>query len=172
MSSGFVGQKQKALSEYKAALHAGDVDAELISLLDKINSLSDYYTTSSCAGRIVLLSDAGSKRESVSLAKWHGTVTQQLVLDALKPSFGVTYFKYEPAIIHVAARDIDCADRMQKTAYACGFKRSGIQSIKAGRVLIEVLGTQRLEIPIAREDDVLIDEKYVSFIVNLANKKY
>jgi len=34
-----------------------EVDPEILSLLDFINSLPDFYTTSSCSGRICLLHD-------------------------------------------------------------------------------------------------------------------
>jgi tRNA wybutosine-synthesizing protein 3 len=172
LGSAFDAQKAVGVSEFKAALHAGDVDAELVSILSRINSHRDYYTTSSCAGRISLISDAGSKRESVFLGKWHGPIEASEVLRALKPVKGVTYFRFEPAIIHVAARNVEAADILLKAAISCGFKRSGIQSVKDGRVLLEVLGTERIDAPVADGGRVVVESEYLRFLIALANVKY
>jgi tRNA wybutosine-synthesizing protein 3 len=172
MNSAFDGQKRKAVSEYKAALHAGDVDEELVKTIELVDYLPDYYVTSTCAGRIALLSDAGSKKESAFLGKWHRQVQCREVLDALKPSAGVTYFRFEPAILHVVARNLAAADRMMKAALASGLKRSGMQSAKGERIMIEILGTERIDVPVAEGSRVLVSEDYLSFLVSVANEKY
>ena len=40
----------------------GSIDPQIKPLLDEINKRKEYYTTSSCAGRVVLMKDAPKKR--------------------------------------------------------------------------------------------------------------
>ena len=44
----------------------GGIDEKILPLVSKINLSKDYYTTSSCAGRIILVKTAEKKK---SLAK-------------------------------------------------------------------------------------------------------
>ncbi|MBN1386480.1 hypothetical protein JW968_05915 [Candidatus Woesearchaeota archaeon] len=48
------------------------MDEGILRLCTAINSDPDYYTTSSCAGRIVLLDRKEAKQESKWLFKRHG----------------------------------------------------------------------------------------------------
>jgi len=42
----------------------GSVDKKIIPLIDKINSKDEYYTTSSCSGRIMLMADGKTKKDA------------------------------------------------------------------------------------------------------------
>ena len=53
----FEKEKQDFLSK-KDKSKKGSIDDGIIGLINLINSKSDYYTTSSCAGRIVLLDNS------------------------------------------------------------------------------------------------------------------
>ena len=44
----------------------GIIDKEIKSLIDFINSLDNYYTTSSCSGRIMLLIKKSDKKQDSS----------------------------------------------------------------------------------------------------------
>jgi len=172
MNKRFVRQKTHALNELAAAERVGDADESILPLLSKINALEDYYTTSSCAGRILLFQDLGSKKEDKFLGAWHRRVEYGEIEAALKPAEGVVWFRMEPAIIHVIARGEEAAARMLKTAYSCGFKRSGIASVKPDRWLIEVLSTERVDAPVMSDEKLLVDEGYLRFLVEIANEKY
>ena len=53
----------------------GHIDKEITQLVKKINSSDNYYTTSSCAGRIVLLEKKSDKKQEIRwLFKKHGKV--------------------------------------------------------------------------------------------------
>jgi len=167
----FLQQKDKAINGLKASISVGDVDEELIPLLGVINSLEDYYTTSSCAGRISLLCDLGGKGANKFLGKWHRKVDAGQVLSALKGNKRTVWFMYEPPILHVVAKTLEKADEFIKAAREAGFKRSGIQSIKDGRVLIEILSTERIDAPVASVKGMLIDEEDLNFLSKASNKK-
>ena len=168
----FKQQKEKAVNELKASIKVGDVDEALIPLLAKINSLEEYYTTSSCAGRISILQDLGGKGVNKFVEKWHGIVEPDEVLDKIKPMRGTLWFRFEPPIIHVVARTLEHADSFMTKAREAGFKRSGIQSFKDERIVMEILSTERIDAPLAAEGKALVSEEYLCYLTNTANKKF
>ena len=140
-----------------------------------INSKKDFYTTSSCAGRICLLQTPREhdKLKSKWLGKWHKKVTLQNVKEALaKHEKYTVYLQAECPILHVVARDIESASELLFLAQQSGFKRSGIQSVNDERVLLEILSTERLDAPIAENGKVLVNDGYLEFLVEVANTKW
>ena len=63
----------------------GSIDQEIISLVKLINSKKNYYTTSSCSGRIVLIKKRSEKKQD---AEWlfvsHKKVKPNQIKDAIK----------------------------------------------------------------------------------------
>ena len=169
---GFGKDKKKSLNDLEASKAVGDVDTGIIPVLDAINSLDDYYTTSSCFGRIVLFEDRGGKGSIKHLGKWHRKADFKEISAAFKASEGVVWFRYEGPIMHVIACDIEAAQRILQILHECGFKRSGIQSIKDGRVVIEALATEILASPLAIDGEPLVDMSYLERIIPLAHEKF
>lgn len=174
MTSKFQSQKSIAMKKLQEAREKGEVDSTIVPLLEHINSLKDFYTTSSCAGRISLLHDLGSKMEDDWLGKWHREVDFEEVRDAMKetPLRGIIWFIYEPAIIHIVSRELDNAKNLLNISRGSGFKRVGIQSYKEERVLIEICSTERIDAPIINNGKILVDEEYLRYLVKLANQKF
>lgn len=172
MKSKFDSWKADALNKYRAMLNLGDVDSELVPILEHINSLEDYYTTSSCAGRVVLFQDLGSKKDGAFLGKWHSVVGYDDVKSALKPCRGLVWLKYEPAILHIVARSLDKAKSMIEIGLKAGFKKTGLQVIKPQRYVIEIASTERVDVPVMDDCRTLITEDYFRFIVELSNRKF
>jgi tRNA wybutosine-synthesizing protein 3 len=168
----FKNRKTEALNNLYAAERTGDLDMDLKPLLDAINALSDYYTTSSCSGRVGLLEDLGSKKDSRYLMKWHRKVAVDEVLPELKPCKGVLWFRYESPILHVMAKTPEKAEEFLIKSRESGFKRSGIQSLKDERILVEVLSTERIDAPIMADGKLLVQKEFVRYLVEEANKKY
>ncbi len=144
--------RKSRLASYKKALSEGKVDAPAVKLLDILNSNPDLVTLSSCSGRIDLLVydiDKG-KRESSHYAKWHNPVEHEdfeIKLNAYSGKLPL-WFKCEPFILHVAARDIGTADAFVKRMRANGVRRGGIQAIGKSRVAIEVSGSSYMSFPV------------------------
>jgi len=151
-----------------------EVDSEIFSLLNFINSMPDFYTTSSCSGRICLLHDVGSKRDDDWLGKWHRQVKFDEVIMALEkiPEKGIVWFKYEPSILHMVARELDGAAEILRIARNFGFKRAGIMALKEGRYMIEICSTERVDTPLAQNGLFLVDKEYIRYLVKLANKQF
>lgn len=148
----------------------GSVDKEISKLIDYINSLENFYTTSSCAGRIVLLekSDNQKKHEVNWLVSSHDYLDENLNLDDFKFS-KETWLKQESFILHICAKTIEDATKILNIAKACGLKRSGIITISK-RIIIEIIGSEQMAIPIF-EKRLLITDDYFKYIIKKANQK-
>jgi tRNA wybutosine-synthesizing protein 3 len=174
MGNIFQLQKEHTMKELSLARSMGEVDAGMLPLIDYANSLPDYYTTSTCAGRISLFHDPGSKPGSAWVGKWHRMVEEKEVLAAMEkiPSTGTVWFMHEPTIVHIACRDIERAVALVNLARNCGYKKVGILSCKPDRVLVEICGTERIDAPVAEKGKVITSEKYIKYLVGVSNRKY
>lgn len=131
----------------------GMVDAGVVPLLDVLNRHPDYFTTSSCSGRISILAhpgDAAAKRgvEENSTVKgskkkkkaggggWvfvsHDPAEPEAIVDILfrrRPEEGREeenlVFRFEPLIVAVECRNVAAAHALVSAAISCGFRESG-----------------------------------------------
>jgi tRNA wybutosine-synthesizing protein 3 len=142
-------------------------DKKIVPLLKIINSKSNYCTTSSCSGRIVLSS--GDKKEHNFIHKSHLKVNSKKIWDTLKnDKTRDVWFRYEGIILHVGCKDFLSAKKLLELARGSGYKRSGIISSK-NVFMVEVYSTQKIETPLKKEK-LLIDFKFLDYICLIANK--
>ncbi|XP_041481818.1 tRNA wybutosine-synthesizing protein 3 homolog isoform X2 [Lytechinus variegatus] len=127
----------------------GEIDQFIVSLVDKINKCDNYFTTSSCSGRIILFSE----------------------ISALKVSKGDAIFKFEPFVLHVQCETIEHARKLHQAAVASGFRNSGITIGNGGKTIAAIRSTHGLEVPLTAEGRLLVSDEYINFIVNIANSK-
>jgi len=174
MDSRFESQKGEAMKKLSGAVDSGNADQGILPLLEFVNSLEDFYSTSSCSGRVVLLHDLGSKLDSSWLGKWHSEVDADEVLGAMKnpPADGTVRFKYESAILHLVARNLEGAKKLLVITREAGYKRAGIQGLKEGRHLVEICDTGSVDVPVIDNGTFLVEDSYIGYLVNLANKKF
>ena len=166
----FDALKERAMKRLDA--DGADENAELQALLRKINAMRSYFTTSSCAGRIALieLPRIGAKKEAKFLGKWHREITKEELARALKKyRRGELWLIAQGPIVHVAARDIEHASRLLKAALRCGFKKSGIISLSKSRVNVEILSTERIDVPLGTGGRVLCSGEALDFFIEKAN---
>ncbi len=168
-------QKKKTLDAlYKPdQSKKGNVDVQIKDLLDLINDKYDYYTTSSCAGRINLFVEPKSGRKDH--AEWlfvsHDTAQADSVLESVaKLPKETVWFRFESAILHICCRDMGAAKTLVDLAHKMGFKHSGIISMSK-RIMVEIVSTERIDTPISKEGKLLVSEDYITFLVEKANKK-
>ena len=151
----------------------GDIDKEILGLVNLINSHPDYYTTSSCAGRIQLLlpSGTGKKYDTGWLFSSHSTVTAEEIEKALAGAGSDSvWFKIEAPILHICARDLECAYRLMKLANDSGLRRSSIISISR-RIICELFFPEKIECPVSDVGRMLVDGNYIRVLISYANKK-
>jgi len=156
------------------ALKLKKVDPQVILFCKFISSTKNFFTSSTCSGRIVLLkvNKDESKRSSAFLAKWHQKVQFEKIKKSLsKKTTDEIWFKQEPFIMHVGCKNLEYASQLLQIAKECGIKRAGIIVAKKGKFLLEIIGTQKIAFPIKNNRDILIDEKAIKYILKRANNK-
>jgi tRNA wybutosine-synthesizing protein 3 len=155
----------------------GDVDKPIIPLIDYINSLKDYYTTSSCSGRIYLLTESDKKPDVKWLYVSHEKTPIKKISDALDEKNLERYpkeriwFRQENLILHVACRTIADANRILRIARDIGLRRSGIIA-DSKIIVVEICSTEKMDVPVAEKGKRLVTESYIKLITNIANQKF
>ena len=139
------------LKKLSRALEKGEVDHDVVPILEAINKNPDYVTRSSCYGRISLAVEEGliRKGEGKIIFKSHKPIR----FEELKRIFdrvvsGVLWMNIESTIIHVAAKDIEAAYRLLKLALEAGYGKSNIYSVSGRGVTVELLIREKYSVPL------------------------
>lgn len=171
----FQKQKQKYLTDIEAGndkSKKGCIDEEIKELVNKINTNPDYYTTSSCSGRILLYSTSEARKKNET--EWLFVSHTEVIADEIKKALqnlpkDVVFFRFEPLILHVACKDIDAAATLLKNCQGAGLKHSGIISMTE-RIIVEVIGPDVLDAPVAKEN-LLVNDDWLKVAIEDANAK-
>ncbi|MEM3405427.1 MAG: tRNA wybutosine-synthesizing 3 family protein [Candidatus Pacearchaeota archaeon] len=153
----------------------GKIDKKIKKLCEKINKQENYYTTSSCSGRIVLIKKEEKKKPNLFLFRKHEEIDYNYfvkVLDELKNKKikGIIYFKQEPCVLAVACKTLEDAKNLINKAKFCGWKNSGMIAGKK-RFICELRSTEKIELPIIGNGEILFSEKYLKILIKEANEK-
>jgi tRNA wybutosine-synthesizing protein 3 len=169
----FQNEKRQFLSKPDKS-SAGKTDKAILPLVKTINSLENYFTTSSCAGRIILIKEKGKKQKAGFLFISHEPINfkelEKSLQKAVKKTKEVIYLKHEPAILHVACSTIVKAQEIVNASRECGWKKSGIIASKS-KIIAEIVSVELLSTPAAIDGKIIINEKYLKFLVSEANNK-
>ncbi|MFA5071688.1 MAG: tRNA wybutosine-synthesizing 3 family protein [Candidatus Pacearchaeota archaeon] len=168
----FQQRKKDVLSKLDKS-SIGKWDEKIISLCDKINSLENYYTTSSCSGRILLMIDQEKKAENLFLFVSHDKVSFKKLKDELNSALKIkknVKFKMEPCILHIACESLEDAEKLFEIGKNAGFKRLGIIGTSHG-FTFELNSSEKLEFPIIQNKKILVDDKFLKIAVDEANRK-
>jgi len=169
-------EKEKRMADLEGKMKEGVVDGDIASLLTFINSFEGMYTLSSCSGRICLieLPDIGDKKHAIFHGKWHRPTTFDEVMEAVRSyqESGSTdtylYLLTQSPIFHINIRNVTLATTMFQLARNCGFKHSAFKSISQP-FLLEVLSTERVDIPIGFNRQIMVDEEVLRFFALRCN---
>jgi len=172
----FEKQKQVYLAELLSGKpdksKKGFIDQEIKALVDAINALPDYYTTSSCAGRILFYStsEERKKNETQWLFTSHKPVTYEEIESALQNlPHALVFLRFEPLILHVACKDSAAAEKLLNMCHTAGLKHSGIMSISK-RIIVEIIGHDLLDAPVAK-GKLLVSKEWLIMALEDANAK-
>jgi len=166
--------KQHHKETYLEAKKIGRMDNDFIPICDYIIKTKNYFTSSSCAGRISLISlgEEETKKESAFYRKWHREVKKKEIIEAINNFEGkVLWFKQEPLILHLGTNTLDNSRKILSACEKAGIKRAGIKVAKEGRFIVEMLGSQNITTPI-KEGKITAEEKYIEYLVKKANEKF
>jgi len=163
-------------SEKKDKSKQGFLDEEIKNLVNLINDKKNCYTTSSCAGRILILFRPETKIKSdvVWIYKSHQKSDFEIIMNSLNDFLksntltGQIIFKQEPMIIHIATSSLDIANQLMTVAGDCGFRRKGIISFSK-RIILEVTSSNTIEFPIGQDSNLSITENFLKYVLGFAN---
>lgn len=168
----FLKRKQDVLSKLDKS-HIGSWDKKIAGLCDKINSFENYYTTSSCSGRVILIIDAEKKGKDLFVFVAHDKIDFEELKEnldlALKKNKKIK-FKFEPCILHIACKTLEDAEKLYEKGKLAGWKKSGIIGMKNG-ITVELNSTEKLEFPIIQNKKILVSDDFLKIVVDEANKK-
>ncbi len=167
----FLKCKENALRSLKKDDSEDKVDRDILPILNLINKSDKYYTSSSCAGRIVLLEipTIGDKKNARFVGIWHRTIEPKELVTALKEAkTGLLWLLAQSPILHISAKTNCAADKLVKIANASGFKNSALKSI-GKNIVVEVCSTERLDSPIGKDSVLFCNKEHLELLINISN---
>jgi tRNA wybutosine-synthesizing protein 3 len=162
----FQQRKEEVLSKLDKS-SKGSWDKHVLKLCKRINELSDYYTTSSCSGRILIMVDQEKKAKGLFLKVSHELVGNDY-LENLKLPKSLVKFKFEPFILHIACRELKDAEKLIKLGQKAGFKKMGLISFGKNFV-VEFVGSDKLEFPLAIHKKFLVSKEFIELVLEKSN---
>lgn len=155
----FEREKAEALSKMDKSKKGG-VDEPILDILKAINGLEDYYTTSSCSGRIMIL-EMGEKRFD---CRWLWVSHDRMSLEELmKHKTEEAWIIQTGLILHIACRTMEKAQDLVNYLRQAGFKKTGIISYKKN--IVEIESTEKMAAPLKG-----ITEEYARVLADNANR--
>ncbi len=164
-------EKQNALIKIDKS-HEQQWDDKIKPLCNEINKHLDYFTTSSCAGRITLLKTSTKKIKNAFLYKTHDFANPQHIWKIILENRNqeILYLRQEPAALHVACKTFKDAINLIDIAKKSGFKRSGIISNNK-KFICEIVSTEWIVAPVIIKSEILVNEKFILEAIIESNKK-
>uniref|UniRef100_T2MBD8 tRNA wybutosine-synthesizing protein 3 homolog n=1 Tax=Hydra vulgaris TaxID=6087 RepID=T2MBD8_HYDVU len=171
MTDIFDKQKKESLNGIDQS-KKGSFDEPIEDLIIYLNSLSDFFTTSSCSGRTIVFTQSENKKKG---CKWlvtsHGKIDAVDVINAVNETDENVTFKFEAFILHLQCRNLEQAQNMLAIALACGYRNSGLVIGKKKKIMLAVRQSHGLEVPLVFNDKVKVSNEYIHQLVLAANIK-
>jgi tRNA wybutosine-synthesizing protein 3 len=172
--------KDKFLTSKKARLNRKDKssinswDKPILSLCKKINKSNDYYTLSSCSGRIILIKETKDKQANLILFTTHEKITatelKKQLENIIKKQKTLIYLKQEPCVLAISCRNLEKQQELLNKARSAGWKKSGITTTSK-KFILELFSTERIDVPIINKGKILVNDDYLTLITSQANSK-
>ncbi|XP_034039215.1 tRNA wybutosine-synthesizing protein 3 homolog isoform X2 [Thalassophryne amazonica] len=130
----------------------GSVDEDIVHIVSLLNKSPNFFTTSSCSGRITVIDRVPAsidvqKQNCVWLFVSHQKCKAEDLISCLFKSSGDAVLKFEPFVLHVQCRTLEDAQ------------------------LLAVRSTHCLEVPLSHQGKLLVEPDYINFLAQTANQK-
>ncbi len=170
----FEQYKNNAMKDYIEHKRIGRIDKDIQKELDEFNKLEDFYTTSSCSGRILLVNtpEGVTKTPDAFYYVTHEKSSPDVIINKIKEYDKELelWFKMESFILHIGCSNIENARKLLMLCKKSGIKRAGINSWSK-RIIIEITGTMNMETIIIKNNKVFVNDDYLRLLVSKANTK-
>ena len=148
---------------------ANQIDKPIKKLCDIINKSENYFTLSSCSGRISIQKQAYKKEELIWIFTSHSQIQYKEILPYLEDNKKELWFLQEGAILHICCRSIEYAQALINKAKSAGWNQCGIISSKR-KIVVEIIVDTFLKLPITKDEKILLSEQYLLLLIDKANK--
>ena len=162
---GFKSEKVEILKQYDVAIKSGLVDNDMIAINALINTNPHWVTTSSCFGRIIIISknNLRSKYQTEFLFKSHSPSTvRNIKLENMHFS-NEFWMLLEPPNIHVRCHNLELGKQLVTYALESKLGRSKYQSVYP-KIVVELLGTTNMQIPLGESGKMIIQTEYFDYL--------
>ena len=180
----FANEKKQTLTKMDKSVK-GEIDAPIIEMVGMINNSDNYYTTSSCSGRIIVTASSGDNEATPVVKKgtdWqfvsHESINVDQFLSTIRSVINKPdkvhdsmILKFEPVIFHIRAADIEAARQLLQVGLQSGFRNSGIVLAAKGRATVAFRSTASIEVPLIVDGELVVTDDYVQQLVKVANRK-
>ncbi len=159
---------------FEKAVNEGKADKQIIPMCRFVSKTKNFFTSSSCAGRIILLQlpKGESKKDASFHRKWHRIVKEKELWEGINAvTSGELWFKLDPFILHIGADSLENSKKVLAAMTKAGVKRGGIIVAKPGKFLVELQGSQGIAFPVKKRKKVLVEKEYMKYILERANEK-
>lgn len=172
-----MGKKNALTKDDKSKI--GSIDQNIKNIVNLINLKDNFYTTSSCSGRIVLLKEPLNSKKS--RFEWIYVTHDTGCKDALKKTAialreteeipeEIVRLRSEPFILHVCCKTMKDAEDLLDITFNSGIRRAGIMMVKK-RIMIEIIGANILDTPISKAGKFYPDDEYLDLLICTAEEK-
>ncbi len=164
----FLSQKKTYLAKMDKS-KKGSIDEKAVLLLTKINEMKDYYTTSSCSGRVYLWKGTGKKSETEWLKVSHEPIDEDFFQTDERQE--VVWLRLEGFILHVACSNLEAATALLEKARQF-YKKSCLLSASS-KFIVEIRGSEFMEIPLYKDGKLLFcgDLEWLKDLINTKLEK-
>jgi len=167
--------KERHKKTFFDAVEKGKADKQIIPLCEYISKTKNFFTSSSCAGRILLLDvdSKGNKKEAAFHSKWHRKIKLNELTEGInrKQKEEELWFKVDPFILHLGTNNLENAKKILETAKQAGIRRAGIMVAVEGKFIVELIGTQSIAVPVKIKEKVLVEKEFLEKVLEKANSK-
>ncbi len=166
--------KEKHKKSLQKAIKEKKIDTAFKPLCEFIAGTKNFFTSSCCSGRILILGlpKGDRKKEAYFHKKWHRKVKFEELWQGLKEkSIGELWFKLEPFILHIGCKTLENAQKILTIMKKAGIKRGGMIVVSDDKILIEFQGTQEMSFPVKKNEKILVEKKFMKNALKRANEK-
>ena len=159
----------------------GSIDEPIRPLVELLNASLNYYTTSTCSGRISLIrkprDNAAIKKGGDFVLNSHDVIGFELFESLLNEHVlcdaagqDCLWLKFEPFILHIQCLDLHSAHSLLTVALAAGCRNSGLTLGKNEKYLVAIRSTSSMEVPLHCGDLFeRLGDDYMKFLCNQCN---
>ncbi len=167
--------RARCLRSLVDAVRRGEVDEDIVDMLLVVNACPLMCSVSSCSGRIAVFAAPlpGDKRGGGIVAKWHRRVGVGELARAISTALGTrlsyVWVSVQPLVLALYVYGEDVAWRLTRAVQGVGFKYSLYRRARDDVYYVVVLGTERVDVPIAFRGVRLIGSDVLSVICEMLN---